>query len=144
MNLGFWRILLWRWHTLLHPETFFLHLFTYFSLLVFGYFCFNYNEAHRVELSNSRNPRVSYRVDEVNSRTELSISVYYSLFIIHSKDPMMSPLFKLPSKIFESCVRVIERTLGSHKNCSCIFNLGSMMSLHSNAYPKPLGFAQRQ
>ena len=33
---------------------------------------------------------------------------------------MTSPPFKHPSNIFEFYVRVIERTLGSHKNCSCI------------------------
>ena len=122
----------------------------YFIYLLISYrffyylFCYDYNEAHRVELSNSRNLRVSYRVEEVNSRIKLSIHVHYLLFIIYLKDSIKSLPFKHPSKIPGSCVMVIERTLGSHKNCSCIFNLGLMMSPHSNAYPKLLGFVQRQ
>ena len=130
----------------LHPVTLFpfpLYI-CLFLIACFGLFCYDCNEARRVELSNSRNLKVSYRVEEVNSRIKLSIHVHYLLFIIYLKDSMKSLPFKHPSKIPGSCVMVIERTLGSHKNCSCIFNLGLMMSPHSNAYPKLLGFVQRQ
>ena len=44
-------------------------------------FCYDYDETHRVEPPSSRNPWVSHRVDEVNSRIELS--TFHSLFIIH-------------------------------------------------------------
>ena len=125
-------------------RTYFLHLFACFSLLVFDYFVIITMKQVELNSQTQETLRFHIRVDEVNSRTELSISVYYSLFIIHSKDLMMSLPFKHPSKIFESCMRVVERTLGSHKNCSCIFNLGPMISLHSNAYMKPLGFMERQ
>ena len=45
------------------------------------FFCYDYDKTHRVEPSSSRNPRVLHRVDEVNSRIELS--TFRSLFIIH-------------------------------------------------------------
>jgi hypothetical protein len=86
---------------------------------VFIIFCHDYDETHRVEFSSSRNPRVSHRVDEVNSRIELS-SLCLLLFIKHPKGPVKSLPFDHLSKIPISCVRVIEGTLGLHKNHSCI------------------------
>ncbi len=84
-------------------------------------FCYTRDEAYRVKLPNSRNPRVSHRVGKVNLR--IKPSSIFKLFIVHHifrNDPMTSPPLKHPSKIPGSYVRVIERILGSHKNYSCI------------------------
>ena len=67
----------------LHPITLiplsFVHLLI--PIVRFGLFCHDYNETHRFEFSNSRNHRVSCRVNEVNSRIELSI--FCLLFSVH-------------------------------------------------------------
>lgn len=93
----------------------FFCVFTYLFIVCLWLFCYNCNETRRVELLNSRNPRISHKFDEVDSRIESSISIYYSLFIVHPKYLMMSLPFKHPSKAPGSCVRVIEKILGSHK-----------------------------
>ena len=112
LNLGFLdrevyttlseRTLFCRLRMPLHPETLFSFLF-YICLFLnarLWLFCYDYNETCRVELSNSRNPKVSYRVDEVNLKIELSFLV--ELFIIHYtfKKPNDESSIQTPIQVF--------------------------------------------